>query len=134
MSDYKRLTKTEKINQYCSTVECAEHCEDCYVGKLYERLAELEDDLESGKLIRLSCKVGDKVYILGSKEDSDKVEIFEDVVIEILVRYFGDIKVERIKVSKFGATGILPLCTLNKDWFLTKAEAEAKLKEINDGK
>ena len=48
---YERLTETKKINEYCFTVECGEHCEDCYVGKLYERLAELEDKLENGILI-----------------------------------------------------------------------------------
>lgn len=51
MSDYKRLTKTKKINEYCSTVECGEHCEDCYAGNLYERLAELEDKIENGTLV-----------------------------------------------------------------------------------
>ena len=51
MTEYKRLTETKKINEYCSTVECGEHCEDCYAGNLYERLAELEDKIENGTLI-----------------------------------------------------------------------------------
>lgn len=53
---YKRLTETKKINEYCSTVECAEYCEDCYVGNLYERLAELEDKIENGTLIDITEK------------------------------------------------------------------------------
>lgn len=51
MNEYKRLTEVKEINKYCSTVVCGEHCEDCYVGKLYERLAELEDKIENGTLI-----------------------------------------------------------------------------------
>ena len=100
-----------------------------YHDPMYKRLQELEDKIENGTLIELPCKVGDKVYILGSKVDSDKVEIFEDIVWEILIRQFNHLKVGVVQVHKFG-TGRLQLADFNKEWFLTKAEAEAKLKEL----
>lgn len=38
-------------------------CEECPVQGIFNRLAEYEDLEEQGKLIKLPCKVGDKVYV-----------------------------------------------------------------------
>ena len=159
---YERLTETEKINKYCSTVECGEHCEDCYVGNLYERLAELEDKIERGELventvvtyvnmgrcnsktlidkalkydelktkiengtlIELPCKVGDRIWCIINKK-----HIFGRRIKEIIfkknrwwiqtVDRTGWADMERFYMQEF-----------NKTVFLTKAEAEKKLKEL----
>lgn len=78
MSDYKRLTKTKNINEYCFTVECGEHCEDCYVGNLYERLAELEDKIENGTLIELFCKE-EKQKLLKEMYEQGKFDAIADL-------------------------------------------------------
>ena len=50
----------------------------------YNRLTELEDDLESGKLVRLPCRVGDTVYCVYYFEDVE--EDFEyDIILEEVV-------------------------------------------------
>ncbi len=91
-----------------------------------ERLAELEDDLESGKLIRLPCKVGDTVYVLDTAEISDKTKISEAIVADYNISsYDYSILVYENKYSYY-----LWNCGLGFDWFTDKAEAEKKLKEL----
>ncbi len=80
--------------------------------------------------VELPCKVGDKVYILGCKTDKDKLEIFEDVVVEVIIRHFDEYQIRRIRVKDFGNSGYINLCYFGKTVFLTKEEAEAKLKEM----
>lgn len=53
-----RLTDKENLNEFCSYrvgEHCCFDCGDCYLDKLYNRLAELEDKLESGELVELPC-------------------------------------------------------------------------------
>ena len=91
-----------------------------------ERLAELEDDLESGKMIRLPCKVNDTVYVIDEMENScgeivcrevescivKEISIFDGFVCFGLVDTYGIIR--------------LPI----EEIYTTKAEAEKKLKEL----
>lgn len=128
---YKRLTETKKINEYCSTVECGGHCEYCYVGNLYERLAELEDKIENGTLLELPCRVGDKFYqvIKGLPIYEWEVEtiIFSNIYFSknyvITARRTTDLAYWKFWSEDFGKT-----------IFLTKAEAEARLKELQENK
>lgn len=131
MSEYKRLTETKKINEYCSTVECGEHCEDCYVGNLYERLAELEDKILDGTLIDTKVKIGQRVFRRGFF----KGEIDEYIVSNIILEN-GNLKVhlkhdfDEHKTC-YSAT-VLGIEEIGKTVFLTRAEAEARLKELNN--
>ena len=90
---------------------CAEHdeeksCKNCHIQKAFEKLAEYEDLDEQGLLLRLPCKVGDTVYyILGIPKETP-------CVIEHCTFELSDI-------YKIGKT-----------LFLTQAEAEQKLKEM----
>ena len=66
--NYKRLTTKLNTGTYylsCEncTVEDNTNCEsyDCK-GLAFQRLGELEDKIEQGRLIELPCKVGDTVY------------------------------------------------------------------------
>lgn len=126
MKEYKRLTEVKEINKYCSTVECGEHCEDCYVGKLYERLAELEDKIENGTLIELPCKVGDTVWVITECYNNIKGKN----------NYF--INKRNIETIEFNERCMLILCNdgghyiLGRRTFLTREEAEAKLKELQE--
>lgn len=136
MKDYERLTIRNNgvIDTNCRNCKQCEKVGRKYIcndmtacdEEIINRLAELEDDLESGKMIRLPCKVGDTVYWLFTT--NIQKEIYEVVISEF--RY----------TSKS-----LDICLSNKDFmgyryvtpkdigetlFLTKAEAEKKLKEL----
>ena len=107
----------------------------CYEKNIYEKLREYENLEEQGLMLRLPCKVGDMVYLICSRYsecskykerldeyncqgceedecDSHKeyyIHINHSVSIEWIVR----------NLNNFGKTV-----------FLTKAEAEQKLKEM----
>ena len=84
---------------------------------LRERLKEYEDSEEQGRLIKLPCKVGDIVYVIVGK----------------------NISVQKIQRVTIDSEGKIEFCTkkrgfalfdIGKTVFLTKSEAEAKLKEL----
>ena len=121
MSDYKRFTDGKKPT--ISEIEAAE---------AYWKLAELEDKIEQGTLIELPCKVGTTIYHLYKAGDvitEDKVfnyhfEICSKPCVSFENYYwYGTYKrVDTILVEQFG-----------KWWFLTKAEAEKRLEELQNG-
>lgn len=94
--------------------------------KAYDRLAELEDKIEQGTLIELPCKVGDTVY-----------EVFKDyrppfikeTTIEKIVITAKGLRL-RLARNSFYETAI---SSLGKTVFLTREEAEQKLKELQNG-
>ena len=96
----------------------------CYsTRKIIERLAEYEDLEEQGLLLRLPCKVGDTVYTIRYGEENDFV-VVETKIIEIRQNVNGIffeplISRKAYKIDDFG-----------KEVFLTRAEAEQKLKEM----
>ena len=85
------------------------------------KLAELEDLQEQGLLVKLPCEVGDEVYYIfagscGQDWCNDECFGCEDSRLEIRVCPFC----------------ITMIDDIGKTVFLTKAEAEAKLKELGD--
>ena len=114
-------------NDFCKET-CAEHdeeksCKNCPIQKAFEKLAEYEDLEEQGLLLRLPCKVGDTVYALRYGEENDFI-VVETKIIEIRQNINGTffeplISRKAYKTEDFG-----------KEVFLTKAEAEKKLKEM----
>ena len=135
MMKYERLTGIHD-NGYIETI-CSEKCpywDRCDEGSHYcmaavkYRLAELEDDLESGKIIRLPCKVGDTVYWL----------IASKYIIECVVSFIN-ISVGKkthftvwVKQKCEGVENDFSSDDLDEEWFLTREEAEAKLKELQE--
>lgn len=123
---YERFT--ERLPNGICRVKCNEHCknfkdsqermcdayEECNIASV-EYLAELEDDLESGKMIRLPCKVGQKIY---RKDTNFEWEIVACIIYEDEIIIIDD------SDNEFGIDDI------GKTVFLTKAEAEAKLEEL----
>lgn len=85
-------------------------------GSPTEKLAAYEDAEEQGLLLRLPCKVRDTVYIIIAKS------ISKQKVKEIIIDEYGI----KFKTNRrmFG------LCDVFHTVFLTKAEAEAKLAEM----
>ena len=92
--------------------------------EVIERLAELEDKIESGTLVELPCKVGDTVWILN--DPYFVADIFEMEV--------EDIKISRSKIIVSGYHECEYQDFMGDFAFKTKAEAEAKLKELQNKK
>ena len=106
--------------------------------KAYYKLQEYEDLDEQGRLIKLPCKVGDDVYFVPS-ETNYKLNILNkhsenNKVYHQKVEYFVLTKhgwyLECDKDVEYGTGRILTDKLFCETWFLTKSEAEAKLKEL----
>ena len=107
-----------------------EYWEHKQVSEYLRKLKDYEDAEEQGRLIKLPCKVGDKIFLdfAGFGKDIDKftvkdfhLDCFEDGETILFCDYESNDKTlsGQIDVTEFGKTV-----------FLTKAEAEVKLKEL----
>lgn len=81
-----------------------------------QKLADYEDLEEQGRLIKLPCKIGDKVWHISGRD------IKEDVISGIEYSYDGMFYIWSNEDTWLGG--------FNDIVFLTKSEAEAKLKEL----
>lgn len=138
--NYERLTEKEHIQKL------KEH----YYGdwgkqdKIYLRLAELEDKLESGVLVKLPCKVGDPVWVIDYDEEvvsyicvagnssflflSPTVYAEKEISTpEELCDYYVDCYMED---GTYADIVIFPCSKC----FTDKAQAETRLKELQEGK
>ena len=115
-------------NDFCKET-CAEHdeeksCKNCPIQKAFEKLAEYEDLEEQGLL--LPCKVGDTLYAIGF--NNNKPVVYESVVLNILI---AEKEIAfHVKIDEFEINSQLKQSMFGKTVFLTKAEAEQKLKEM----
>ena len=110
----ERLTDSNK--EIPTLVDNAE-----YWLKVYFKLKEYEDLEEQGLLLRLPCKIGTKVY---------NITWWDDVQKKVVVKgktYYRTIHKHKVSKSTFGYTDI---DDFGKTVFLTKSEAEQKLKEM----
>ena len=90
-------------------------------NEAYYKLQHYEDLEEQGRLIELPCKVGDTVYyITGIHNTLIKSAKVEEV-------YFGDVFAVHVSTKNTSFT------LVEREFFLTKEEAEAKLKEMKGG-
>ena len=114
----ERLTQINGNNEvYCIVEDKKIVVDNIDMLKICQRLKLYEDLEEQGLLLRLPCKVGTTVYIIVGK----------------------DISKQSIKRITIDSTGMLEFCTkrrgfqlsdFGKTVFLTQAEAEQKLKEM----
>lgn len=89
--------------------------------QLIDKLAYYEDLEEQGRLVKLPCKVGDIVYIA------------ETVLVEamcIRIQLDGDRNGIWINAKEYPCDRWISFKAFGKTVFLTKSEAEAKLKEL----
>lgn len=100
----ERLTNSDK--EIPTLVDNAE-----YWLQAYFKLKDYEDLEEQGLLLRLPCKVGDIVYKIINQRDN-----YDDTIYQI------------VSATSFGLSMI---DNIGKTVFLTQAEAERKLKEMN---
>ena len=94
----------------------------CYsTRKIIERLAEYEDAEEQGLLLRLPCKVGTTVYNTTWWDDvTEKVKVGGKT-------FYRTVHKHKVSKSTFS---LLDIYDFGKTVFLTRAEAEQKLKEM----
>lgn len=99
------------------------------MADLREKLKEYEDLEEQGRLLKLPCKMGDTVY--GINADRNIVSALKIISMNIYsyAIYFNYQLIDGIykNIVNFADTDI------GKTVFLTKSEAEAKLKELRGG-
>ena len=102
-----------KCFEKCDGLGASRKCDNCEITtSICEKLGKYEDLEEQGRLVKLPCKVGDTVYLI---KNSEKI-----------VERKADMMFIGVLWEEFG-----------KEWFPTRDEAEAKLKELrgehNDG-
>lgn len=94
-----------------------------------QKLADYEDLEEQGRLVKLPCKVGDTVYV-------KLASYCEEKYAEAKVRdfnHFISCGFCVVVTSKHFDKQNIPFTEFGKTVFLTKSEAEAKLKELRGG-
>ena len=116
---YGEISCTGRIIPYspycsgCITSDC-----DCgIVEDIVKKLADYEDLEEQGRLVKLPCKVGDTVYIIFYNNTIGKSTV---VSFKMIAKGWA------IKTSDWSYL----FTDIGKTVFLTKSEAEAKLKEL----
>ena len=124
----------ERLTRYRCTLDYKGEYAEPEVGvsneDIVNRLAELEDKLESGEALELPCKVCDSVYYVTQVDDGDiYFTILEGHVAcfniearcqKVLVRYVG------------GLTFWHDFSDFGKSVFVSPEQAKNRLKEIQD--
>ena len=130
----ERLTKTYSDGTHgaADNLPCGENSYT-YKDLLLEALGKYEDAEEQGLLLRLPCKVGDTVWdndygkpcaytITGFSFGTGEDYIDEPVSLREVVCYYSN--------YSGSITGSFAVSEIGKTLFLTKEEAEQKLKEM----
>lgn len=95
-----------------------------------EKLAAYEDAEEQGLLLRLPCKVGDILYFA----HHDRVIPSEvlSVKYHVEAENYGVFIRDRLTIDVEGISTEIDFCDIGKTVFLTREEAEAKLKGVEE--
>lgn len=101
---------------------CEPDCEE--IDAVYRRLKEYEDLEEQGRLVKLPCEVGNTVYVISMGK------IISLVVEEISTFYVKNEKIINVKCQNADIFRNYIEREFGRVVFLTKEEAEAKLKEL----
>ena len=124
----ERLTDKNIVGKYfypkcfekCDGLGASSKCDNCEImTSVCEKLGKYEDLEEQGRLVKLPCKIGDKVWHISGSD------IKEDVISGIEYSYDGMFYIWSNEDAWLGG--------FNDIVFLTKSEAEAKLKELRGG-
>lgn len=112
---------------------------DIYDLPYYKKLATYEDAEEQGLLLQLPCKVGDTVWVVTSPFNVfDDIEYDENMRDEVYEAYVSSVSFyksgEQYRIYAKATNHFIGVyfreCDFGKIVFLTKEEAEAKLKEM----
>lgn len=127
----ERLTKTYRDGTHgaADNLPCGENSYQ-YKGLLLEKLGKYEDAEEQGLLLRLPCKVGDTLYRVnkGAKEPVIMMRVIQ-LYIKQIHKDRTVMRIDAINDADMGESCYLP-CDIGERIFLTREEAEAKLKEM----
>ena len=107
----------EWCDKYCKK-QRVETCNECVIYQAIQKLAEYENLEEQGLLLRLPCKVRDIIYFKSYRE-----AIVSTMVTDILIDS------ENIIICDAAANQFY-INDFEKTVFLTREEAEQKLKEV----
>ncbi len=94
------------------------------MADLRERLKYYEDLEEQGRLLKLPCKIGTEVY---------NTTWWDDVQEKVVIKgkpYYRTVHKHKVTKSRFS---YFDISNFGKTTFLTKEEAESKLKELRGG-
>ena len=98
----------------------------------YIKLQNLEDKIENGTLIELPCKVGTTLYFIYNRPYADKPNLAPKI--HETNNWYFDVCQKGVAIStrnSYGYNGEY-FYYLGEMVFLTKAEAEKKLKELKE--
>ena len=145
MSKYKRLTKYNEYSHnaevyaysldkdiYFDGIDIVDNENSSLAQETIDKLAELEDKIENGTLIELRDKeenlIGQQVYAIDicSYPEGEVVTNFEEDEDEIIIGFTSN------EIVTANTTRGCNMYHKNGLWFLTKAEAEKKLKELQN--
>ena len=130
MKKYKRLTTKCEVG--IGLTETSGNIVNDY-EKVVNRLAELEDKIENGTLIDTKVKVGQRVYMRSIFRGE-----FDEYIVSNIRLDNGKLKISLKHDFDEGktcySTTIIGLDEIGEKVFLTTAKAEAKLKELRDGR
>ena len=148
----ERLTDKNDIGSYyypkcferCDGLGASSKCDNCEVmTSVCEKLGKYEDLEEQGRLVKLPCKVGDTVYVVTSPfnvfddieyDENMKDEVYESYVSSVSFYECGEQYRIYAKATNHFIGAYFRECDFGKTVFLTKSEAEAKLKELRGAK
>lgn len=122
----ERLTKIYSDGTHGASdfLPCGENSYD-YKSLLIEKLGKYEDLEEQDRLIKLPCKIGTEIYDITCWDDGEEKVVVKGNAYYRIVRKY--------KVTKLPFT-YSDIDDFGKTVFLTKSEAEQKLKEIESEK
>ena len=129
----ERLTDKSIVGNYfypkcfekCDGLGASSKCDNCEImTSICEKLGKYEDLEEQGRLVKLPCKIGTEVYDITCWDDIEEKVVVKGKAYYRIVR--------KHKVTKLPFT-YSDIDDFGKTVFLTKSEAEQKLKEMESG-
>lgn len=131
----ERLTiRTEKGEVKLFSEEMC--CGDDLVYRAISALCEYEDKIEQGTVIELPCKVGDTIYIPWIYDGVEGISFHKIVKFviypeNVLIVFDVDTDVAALKYGYYN-DGVINISSIGKRVFLTREEAEKRLKELQE--
>ncbi len=133
-----------KLQESCGEDACMEACEqyvdnncnECPIQECMSKLSRYEDLEEQGLLVKLSCKVGDTVYVSAKTIATfDKIDYAEAEVISIRItkkQIFVKLRIfcMDFEQNPYGCSNY-PLTSFGKTVFLTEKEIKKALEAPN---
>lgn len=136
----ERLTERnwkDKCAGYMWNVHPVEHINDLHY---YKKLAEYEDLEEQGLLLRVPCKINQDIYFVPSETNfklnilnnmSENNRVYHQRICHIV--YDGNgYYLECDKELEYGTGRVFIDSHYGEIWFLSEAEAEEKLRELEE--